>query len=187
MEALDLAVIAEAWVRLFELDSLFYLFLGTLIGLVFGVLPGLGGTTALAILIPFSMNMEPGDAIILMAGVMGVAPTSGAVTAMLLNTPGTAPNAATTLTVTTFQQGKAGLAIGAAAAVWFPRRYHWNCFLDRDGPDPREIVLMFAPTEFLLLAVLGLVTISLSTGKKFVKSLIVGLFGLISLRLDTMR
>ena len=45
MEALDLAVIAEAWVRLFELDSLFYLVLGTLIGLVFGVLPGLGGTT----------------------------------------------------------------------------------------------------------------------------------------------
>ena len=88
MEALDLAVITEAWIRLFELDSLFYLFLGTLIGLVFGVLPRLGGTTALAILIPFSMNMEPGDAIILMAGVMGVAPTSGAVTAILLNTPG---------------------------------------------------------------------------------------------------
>ena len=40
MEALDLAVITEAWIRLFELDSLFYLFLGTLIGLVFGVLPG---------------------------------------------------------------------------------------------------------------------------------------------------
>ena len=97
MEALDLAIIGEAWLRLFELDSLFYLVAGTLIGLIFGVLPGLGGTTALALMIPFSMNMDAGDAIILMAGVMGVAPTSGAVTAILLNTPGTAPNAATTL------------------------------------------------------------------------------------------
>jgi TctA family transporter len=48
MEALDLAIIGEAWLRLFELDSLFYLVAGTLIGLIFGVLPGLGGTTALA-------------------------------------------------------------------------------------------------------------------------------------------
>ena len=180
MEALDLAVITEAWIRLFELDSLFYLFLGTLIGLVFGVLPGLGGTTALAILIPFSMNMEPGDAIILMAGVMGVAPTSGAVTAILLNTPGTAPNAATTLDgYPLSQQGKAGLAIGAAAAASGLGGIIGIIFLIAMVPITREIVLMFAPTEFLLLAVLGLVTVSLSTGKKFVKSLIVGLFGLI--------
>ena len=180
MEALDLAVITEAWVRLFELDSLFYLILGTLIGLVFGVLPGLGGTTALAILIPFSMNMEPGDAIILMAGVMGVAPTSGAVTAILLNTPGTAPNAATTLDgYPLSQQGKAGLAIGAAAAASGLGGIIGIIFLIAMVPITREIVLMFAPTEFLLLAVLGLVTVSLSTGKKFVKSLIVGLFGLI--------
>ena len=56
MEALDLGLIADAWARLFELDSMVYLLLGTLIGLIFGVLPGLGGTTALALLIPFSMN-----------------------------------------------------------------------------------------------------------------------------------
>ena len=180
MEALDLAVIGEAWARLFELDSLFYLVLGTLIGLVFGVLPGLGGTTALAILIPFSMNMNPGDAIILMAGVMGVAPTSGAVTAILLNTPGTAPNAATTLDgYPLSQQGKAGLAIGAAAAASGLGGIIGIIFLIGMVPITREIVLMFAPTEFFLLAVLGLVTVSLSTGKKFVKSLIVGLFGLI--------
>ena len=180
MEALDLALIGEAWLRLLELDSLFYLVLGTLIGLIFGVLPGLGGTTALALLIPFSMNMEAGDAIILMAGVMGVAPTSGAVTAILLNTPGTAPNAATTLDgYPLAQQGKAGLAIGAAAAASGLGGIIGIIFLIAMVPVTREIVLMFAPTEFFLLAVLGLVTVSLSTGKKFVKSLIVGLFGLI--------
>lgn len=180
MEALDLAIIGEAWLRLFELDSLFYLVAGTLIGLIFGVLPGLGGTTALALMIPFSMNMDAGDAIILMAGVMGVAPTSGAVTAILLNTPGTAPNAATTLDgYPLAQQGKAGFAIGAAAAASGLGGIIGIIFLIAMVPITREIVLMFAPTEFLLLAVLGLVTVSLSTGKKFVKSLIVGLFGLI--------
>lgn len=180
MEALDLGLIADAWARLFELDSMVYLLLGTLIGLVFGVLPGLGGTTALALLIPFSMNMEAGDAIILMAGVMGVAPTSGAVTAILLNTPGTAPNAATTLDgYPLSQQGKGGLAIGAAATASGLGGIIGIIFLIAMVPITREIVLMFAPMEFLLLAVLGLVTVSLSTGKKFVKSLIVGLFGLI--------
>ncbi len=180
MEALDLALIADAWARLFELDSMVYLLLGTLIGLIFGVLPGLGGTTALALLIPFSMNMEAGDAIILMAGVMGVAPTSGAVTAILLNTPGTAPNAATTLDgYPLAQQGKGGLAIGAAATASGLGGIIGIIFLIAMVPITREIVLMFAPMEFLLLAVLGLVTVSLSTGKKFVKSLIVGLFGLI--------
>ena len=107
------------------------------------------------------MNMEPGDAIILMAGVMGVAPTSGAVTAILLNTPGTAPNAATTLDgYPLSQQGKAGLAIGAAAAASGLGGIIGIIFLIAMVPITREIVLMFAPTEFLLLAVLGLVTVS---------------------------
>ncbi|MDB9862653.1 tripartite tricarboxylate transporter permease [Litorivicinus sp.] len=180
MEALDLAIIAEAWLKLLEFDSMIYLVLGTVIGLIFGVLPGLGGTTALALLIPFSMNMEPGDAIILMAGVMASTPTSGAVTAILLNTPGTAPNAATTLDgYPLAQQGKGGLAIGAAATASGVGGLLGVIFLIAMVPITREIVLMFAPPEFFLLAVLGLVTVSLSTGKKFVKSLMVGLFGVI--------
>jgi len=165
MEALDLAVIAEAWLKLLEFDSMIYLVLGTVIGLIFGVLPGLGGTTALALLIPFSMNMEPGDAIILMAGVMASTPTSGAVTAILLNTPGTAPNAATTLDgYPLAQQGKGGLAIGAAATASGVGGLLGVIFLIAMVPITREIVLMFAPPEFFLLAVLGLVTVSLSTG-----------------------
>ena len=96
-------------------------------------------------------------------------------TAILLNTPGTAPNAATTLDgYPLSQQGKAGLAIGAAAAASGLGGIIGIIFLIAMVPITREIVLMFAPTEFLLLAVLGLVTVSLSTGKKFVKSLIVG-------------
>ena len=111
-----LAIIATAWSDLLQPWSMFYLILGVVIGLVFGVLPGLGGTTALALLIPFSIGMTASDAIILMAGVMASTPTSGAVTAILLNTPGTAPNAATTLDgYPLAKQGKAGLAIGAAS------------------------------------------------------------------------
>ena len=107
-------------------------------------------------------------------------------TAILLNTPGTAPNAATTLDgYPLSQQGKAGLAIGAAAAASGLGGIIGIIFLIAMVPITREIVLMFAPTEFLLLAVLGLVTVSLSTGK-FVKSLIVG-FGLIMPLLGIMR
>ncbi len=175
-----LAIIATAWSDLLQPWSMFYLILGVVIGLVFGVLPGLGGTTALALLIPFSIGMTASDAIILMAGVMASTPTSGAVTAILLNTPGTAPNAATTLDgYPLAKQGKAGLAIGAASMASGVGGILGIIFLIAMIPITREIVLMFGPPEFFLLTILGLISVSLSTGAKFLKSLVVGAFGVI--------
>ena len=124
--------------------------------------------------------MTASHAIILMAGVMASTPTSGAVTAILLNTPGTAPNAATTLDgYPLAKQGKAGLAIGAASMASGLGGILGIIFLIAMIPITREIVLMFGPPEFFLLTILGLISVSLSTGAKFLKSLVVGAFGVI--------
>ena len=103
---------------LFQVRELAFLALGMVIGLIFGAIPGLGGSTALALLMPLTYGLEPFTALALSGGVMGAVPMGGSITAILLNTPGTAPNAATCLDgYPLAQQGKAGLAIGAAASA----------------------------------------------------------------------
>lgn len=155
------------------------LFIGTVIGLIFGVVPGLGGTTAIALLTPLTIAMQPFEAIILMAGVMAATATSGAVTAILINTPGTAPNAATVLDgYPLAKQGRAGFAIGAAATASGIGGLLGIGFLIAVIPITREIVLAFGPPEFFLLAALGLCAVAVSTEGKFLRGLIVACFGL---------
>src|SRR5262249_18500133 len=103
---------------LLHLKELLFLGVGMVIGLMFGAIPGLGGSTALALLMPLTYGLEPFTALALSGGVMGAVPMGGSITAILLNTPGTAPNAATCLDGHPLaQQGKAGLAIGAAGSA----------------------------------------------------------------------
>lgn len=160
--------------------SLAYLVAGVLLGLVFGVIPGLGGTTALALLIPVTYVLSPLDAMYLAGGVMGAVSMGGSVTAILLNTPGTAPSAATVFDGYPMAlQGRAGQAIGAAASSsalgGLIGLFTLLVFL----PFARDIVLAFGPAEFFLLAVLGLSAIAISVRGKLLRGLIAGLLGLL--------
>lgn len=159
--------------------ALWLLLIGTIIGCVFGVVPGIGGTTAIALLTPLTVGMEAFEAITLMAGVMASTATSGAVTAILINTPGTAPNAPTVLDgYPMAKQGKAGLAIGAASSASGIGGILGIFLLIAVLPITREIVLAFGPPEMFLLAALGLCSVAVSTEGKFLRGLIVACFGL---------
>ena len=141
--------------------------------------PGLGGTTALALLIPITFSMESLDAMYLAGGVMGATSFGGSITAILLNTPGTAPNAATTFDgYPMAQQGRAGQAIGASATASAMGGLLGLFTLILFIPLAKEIVLLFGPVEFLLLTVLGLVAIAVSSRGKLLRGLIAGGFGL---------
>ena len=72
-----------------------YLLSGTLVGLIFGVIPGLGGVVALTLALPFTFGMNPLHAMFIYSGLMGSITFGGSISAILLNTPGTAHNAAT--------------------------------------------------------------------------------------------
>ncbi len=169
----------EALALLFTLKGLMYLVLGVCIGLVFGAIPGLGGTTAIALLIPLTFGMQPAEAITLIGGVMGSVAFGGSISAILLNTPGIAPNAATCFDgFPLAQQGKAGMAIGAAATASSLGGILGVAILVAVIPVAKEIVLLFGPPEFFALAILGLGAIALSTGGKFLRGLIAGGIGL---------
>jgi len=98
--------------------TLLFVFAGVLVGLVFGVIPGLGGTTALALLLPLTYGMEVMHAFAMAGGIMGAIAMGGSISAILLNAPGTAPSAATCLDGHPLaKQGRAADAIGAVATA----------------------------------------------------------------------
>jgi putative tricarboxylic transport membrane protein len=171
--------ILASFLTLFSYGGIFYVFAGTLVGLLFGVIPGLGGPTALALLIPLTFGMDSSNAMVLCGGIMGAVPFGGSITAILINTPGTAPNAATVFDgYPLAQQGKAGLAIGAAATASSLGGLIGVGILFATIPVAREIILSFAPPEFFMLAVLGLCAIAVSTEGKLVRGLIAAGAGL---------
>jgi len=80
---------------LLQFRELMFLGLGMFVGLFFGAIPGLGGATALALMIPLTYGLDAFTALALAGGIMGGVPMGGSITAILLNAPGTAPSAAT--------------------------------------------------------------------------------------------
>src|SRR4030042_1793988 len=99
----------------FEPLTLALMLLGVCLGLIFGLIPGLSGLTALAILSPLCFGMDAKVALAFLLSAYAVACTGGSVTAVLLNMPGTGSNAATLLDgFPMTQNGKGGRALGNA-------------------------------------------------------------------------
>ncbi|MFT5540084.1 MAG: putative tricarboxylic transport membrane protein [Alphaproteobacteria bacterium] len=172
--------LGTAALHFLQFQSMLYLVAGTCIGLLFGAIPGLGGTTALALLIPLTYGMDKADAIMLMGGSMAATSTGGSVSAILLNTPGIAPNAATTFDgFPLATQGRAGEAIGAAATASALGGLLGVFTLLVVIPIAKQIVLLFSPPEFFLLALFGLCAIAVSTGTRLLQGLIAAIFGFI--------
>jgi putative tricarboxylic transport membrane protein len=175
--------VIEIWLSglagLMHVRELLFLALGMGLGLMFGAIPGLGGTAGLALLLPLTYGMQPITALALAGGVMGAVPMGGSISAILLNTPGSAPNAATCLDgYPLAQQGKAGLAIGAASSANAIGGLIGTVSLLAVLPVSRQIVLAFGPPEFFLLALLGLVMVATSTRGRMLRGLVAGGFGL---------
>ncbi|NNF24901.1 MAG: tricarboxylic transporter [Rhodobacteraceae bacterium] len=177
---MGLEALIAAFFAVLNGGSLLYLMTGVMLGLTFGVIPGLGGTTALALLIPVTYTLEPLDAMYLAGGVMGATSFGGSISAILLNTPGTAPNAATTFDgYPLARQGKAGMAIGAAATASALGGLIGLFTLLLFIPIARDVVLSFGSSEFFLLTILGLAAIAVSVKGKLLRGLVAACIGLL--------
>jgi len=94
--------------------NLWYTFLGCFLGTIIGVLPGIGPSATIALLIPVTYGMNPTSALIMMAGIFYGARYGGSTTAILINTPGEASSVMTA--IDGYQMAKNGRA-GAALAI----------------------------------------------------------------------
>lgn len=163
----------------FSWQSILYLVLGTMLGMVFGILPGLGGVQVLALLLPVSFMLEPGHAIALLMGAAGAIPTGASLTAILMNTPGTSSNAATIFDgFPLAKQGRAGEAIGAAAFASMLGGIFGAIILCLILPFGKYIVLAFSYPENFMMALMGLSMIAVLSQGSLWKSLIAACVGL---------
>ncbi len=174
-----LSVWMSGFESLFVLKDMLYLVAGVGFGMFFGLVPGLGGTTGLTLLIPLTFGLDTATSIALSAGVMGGVPMGGSISAILINSPGSAPNAATCLDgFPLARKGQGGLAIGAAASANALGGIIGTFALLAIIPIARSIVLSFGPPQFFLMCVFGLVIVSLTSGGKLLEGLLIGFLGL---------
>ncbi len=159
--------------------NILYPIVGTLIAMGFAFMPGVGGSTLMALAIPLTFRWEPLPTVLFFGALMGGATFMGSVTAILFNVPGTTPNAATMLDGHPMaRQGRARTAIGAAAASSAIGSSFGILVLIGMIPLLRQTILLFGPPEFMMLALWGLTTIAAVTGDSIVRGLIVGGLGL---------
>ena len=152
-----------------------YIVLGNITGLIFGVLPGLGGAAALAILLPLTYGMDPMIAMFFLAAIMGAVPFGGSISAILLNTPGTPVNAATCLDgYPMARKGEAKKALEIAATASGLGALFGVFVLILVLPAVRKLILLFGPPELFVLFLFGLATIAIASKGSFIKGLIAG-------------
>lgn len=163
--------------------ALAFMLLGILLGFWVGLLPGLGGATTLALMLPFIYTMQPVEAFAFLLGMHAVVATTGDITSVLFGVPGEAASAATILDGHAMaKKGEAGRALGAALASSLVGAIVGALALALAIPVVRPLVLTFGSPELFMLAVVGLAFIaSLSSqgGRGMLRGFLAGGLGLL--------
>lgn len=173
-------IITDGAALVFSPTGLSLILLGVLLGMLVGIIPGIGGVTALVLLIPLTFGMEPVNAFILLAALKGGTNFGGSLTSILLNTPGSPPNAATLLDgYPMARAGEAGRAIGASAYASAGGAVIGVIVLLLSLPLLREISLLFGAPEIFWLTVWGITAMGVVVRGSVVKGLLSGALGVL--------
>ena len=159
-----LAAAWQGWWQVFSWPNIIYPIAGTLLAMIFSVLPGLSGITLMALAIPLTIAWEPLPVMLLFGAFVGGATFAGSITAILFNIPGRTSNAATLFDgYPLAQEGKARTAIGCSATASALGATFGLVVLVLLIPLLRRTLLLFGPPEILMLSVWGLTTLAVLT------------------------
>jgi putative tricarboxylic transport membrane protein len=140
------------------LNNIFFCFVGCLIGTLVGVLPGVGPVATISILLPVTLALDPTGALIMLAGIYYGAQYGGSTTAILVNIPGEATAVVTAIDGHEMaKKGQAGLALGLAAIGSFIAGTFATIMIAALGVPMTKLGLLFGPTEYFSLMIMGLV------------------------------
>ncbi len=160
-------------------QNLLYCLIGVTVGQLVGVLPGIGPTTATALLIPLTYGMAPVSAIIMLSGIYYGGMYGGTITSVLINTPGEAASVITCLDGHEMaKQGRAGVALGVAAVGSFIGGVVSVIGLVLVGPPLADFALRFGPTEMFALMLFGMIMVVGLMGTSIVRGLVAMCIGL---------
>ncbi|MFA8385667.1 MAG: tripartite tricarboxylate transporter permease [Pelagibaca sp.] len=171
---------------LIALDALFdpmrlaALFAGMLVGMVFGMLPGLGGVAAVSILLPFIYYLDDYSGLAMLLGAVSVVYTSDTITSVLLGAPGSPASAPTAIEGHALaKQGQAARALGVGFLASMVGGLVGSLVLFFAIPIAGPIVLMLSTPELFMLALVGLFFASSMIGKDLAKGLAAAALGVL--------
>jgi TctA family transporter len=172
--------LALGFQEVLSLGTLGFCLLGVTVGMLIGVLPGIGSMAAISMLMPLTFYLDPGQALIMLAGIYYGAQYGNSITSILLNVPGTPSSAVTALDgYPLCMQGKAGPAIFITTAASF----FGSCFaiicLAFFSPAIAEFALNFGSAEYFSLMVFGLITASVVAPGSQLKGIAMVVVGLV--------
>jgi len=151
------------------------------LGIIVGVMPGLGAVVGVTVLLPLTFGMDASSGICMLVAVYCGAFYGGAVSAILINTPGTPAAICTTLDgYPMARKGEAHKALTAAVVASVLGGLISVIALTFAAPFIATVALKFSYTEYFAIAIFGIIMVITSGSRKsFLKGLIMGTFGLI--------
>ena len=159
--------------------NLLMCFAGVLLGQIIGVLPGIGPSAAIALLLPLTYGASPTAAIIMFAGLYYGAQYGGTLTSVLINVPGESSSVMTSIDgYRMATQGRGGVALGIAAIGSFIAGTFGTLGLMLLAPPLSKLALLFGPPEYCMLVLLGLTALA-AVGGSVMKGLATGVAGLL--------
>jgi len=161
-------------------ENLMFALIGCLVGTLLGLLPGIGATAGIAILIPLTFNMELTSALIMLAAIFYGSAYGGTITSVLLNIPGESESAITCLDgYPMTQQGRGGVALTVAGVGSFIGGTTATVALVVGGSALSVVGLEIGPPEFFALVVFGLSLLVGLVGRSVTAGLMSAALGLI--------
>ncbi len=165
---------------LLTFERLSFLAFGVLIGLALGAIPGLGGIVGMALLLPFTFDMDATSAIAMLVALAAVVTTTDTIPSVLFAVPGTAGSQATILDGHPMaRKGEAGRAFGAAYLASMLGGVIGAILLGLLIPVLKPMVLLFRAPELFMLGIMGISMVAVLSGRAHLKGIIGGGLGLV--------
>lgn len=175
-----LDAIGAGLVALLTLHAMLFLVIGVVYGLVVGILPGLGGIVAMALLLPFAYGYDKTATLSLLLGAHIGTIWGSSVTSILFRVPGAAKSLALIFDgYPMTQRGEASRALGASATAALLGGIIGAVFLAFSIPIIRPIMLALGPSEYLMMALWGLTIIATFSEGSLLKGLIAAALGVL--------
>ncbi len=174
----------------FTAYNLLYCLVGVFLGTLIGVLPGLGPLATIAMLLPFTYDLQPLSALIMLAGIYYGAQYGGSTTAILINLPGEVSSVVTTLDGNQMaRHGRAGAALATAALASFFAGCVGTLVLAGLAAPLSQLAVTFNSPDYFSLMAVGLVgAAAMASGSlaKTVGMIIIGLLlGLVGIDINS--
>jgi putative tricarboxylic transport membrane protein len=173
------AALFSGLIQVFTWSTFSLMMVGIAVGFVVGILPGLGGPTAMALMLPFVFKMNAVEAFAFLLGMTAVTATTGDITSVLFGVPGEPTTASTIVDGHSMaRNGEAGRALGAVLMSSLVGAVFAGLALGVAIPIIRPLVLSFGSPEFFMMAILGISFVAALSGEDALKGIIAGGLGL---------